>query len=163
MNHHTSYDRAHDDAQRLARRHERDLHWAKERRRQQEREIVAASALLATSPWALARRAVLVSGSLLVAVAVAVGFATQAHLPAGWLLLADAVAIAVAVTVLICAAVALASVRSRRAAARALVHSHDARLSHTQYHISESVHTFIDAHTEVVATRPANVARNAAA
>ncbi|MGH1525221.1 hypothetical protein ACRAWC_14730 [Leifsonia sp. L25] len=81
MNHHTSYDRAHDDAQRLARRHERDLHWAKERRRQQEREIVAASALLASSPWALARRTVLVSGSLLAVVAVATGFATAAHLP----------------------------------------------------------------------------------
>ncbi|MFE4467844.1 hypothetical protein ACFRFH_03425 [Leifsonia sp. NPDC056824] len=163
MNHHSSYDRAHDDAQRLARRHERDLHWAKERRRQQEREIVAASALLASSPWALARRTILVTVSLLVAVAVAEGFATAAHLPAGWLLLADAVAVAVAVAVLICAAVALAGVRSRRAAARALVRSHDERLSHTQYHISESVHTFIDAHAEVVNTRPANVARNAAA
>lgn len=158
MNQHTSYNRAHDDAQRLARRHERDLHWAKERRRQQEREIVAASALLATSPWALARRTVLVSGSLLAAVAVAAGFAAAAHLPAGWLLLADAVAVAVAVAVLICATVALAGVRSRRAAARDLVHAHDERLSHTQYHINQSVHTFIDAHVEVVNTRPAKVA-----
>ncbi|MEY9953980.1 hypothetical protein [Leifsonia sp. EB34] len=158
MNQRIAYDRAHDDAQRLARRHERDLHWAKERRRQQEREVVAASALLASSRWALARRTVLVSGSLLAAVAVAAGFASASHLPAGWLLLADAVAIALAVTVLICATVALAGIRSRRAVARRLVESHDARLSHTQYHIRESVHTFIDAHAEVVNTRPANVA-----
>ncbi|WP_434318745.1 hypothetical protein [Leifsonia sp. P73] len=162
MNQHTSYDRAHDDAQRLARRHERDLHWAKERRRQQEKEIAAASALLASSPWAAARRTILVSGSLLAAVAVAAAFAAGAHLPAGWLLLADAVAIAVAVAVMICAGVALVGVRSRRAAARDLVRSHDARLSHTQYHISESAHTFVDSRVEVVNTRPASVSRNAA-
>ena len=163
MNHHTSYDRAHDDAQRLARRHERDLHWAKERRRQQEREIVAASALLASTRWALARRTVLVSGLLLAAVAAATGFAASAHLPAGWLLLADAVAVALAVTVVIGATVSLAGIRSRRVAARALVASHEARLTHTQYHIHESVHTFIDAHVEVVNTRPARLTRGAAA
>jgi hypothetical protein len=158
VNHHTSYDRAHDDARRLARRHERDLHWAKERRRQQERELVAASALLASTRWSLARRTVLISGGLLVAVAVALGFAAAADLPSGWLLLADAVGIALAVTVLIGATVSLVGVRSRMEAARALVESHEARLSHTQYHIHESVHTFIDAHVEVVNTRPARVA-----
>ena len=158
MNHHTSYDRAHDDAQRLARRHELDLHWAKERRRHQERELTAATALLASTPWALARRTVLVSGSLLAAVAVGTGFAAAAHLPAGWLLLADAVAVAVAVTVLICAAVSLAGLRSRRSSARALLLSHEERLSHTQYHIQESAHSFIDSHAEAVNTRPANAA-----
>lgn len=158
MTHHSAYDRAHDDAQRLARRHERDLHWAKERRRQHEREVAAASALLASTPWALARRTVAISLVLLAAVAVGEAVAAAAHLPAGWLLLADAVAIAFAVVVVVCAAVSLAGIRSRRAAARALLRSHDARLSHTQYHIHESVHSFIDSHAEVVNTRPARVA-----
>ena len=43
-------------------------------------------------------------------------------------------------------------------AAPFVLHSRDARLSHTQYHIHESVHSFIDSHVEVVNTRPANVA-----
>jgi len=122
-----AYDRAHDDAQRLARRHERDLHWAKERRRQQEREIAEAAALLAIPALTLARRTLVVSAVLLALTGVALDLAFNAGL-------------------------------TRRAAARAALHSRDARLSHTQYHIHESVHSFIDSHVEVVNTRPANVA-----
>ena len=63
-----AYDRAHDAAQRLNRRHERDLHWAKERRRQQEREIAEATELLATSRFALVGTAIVVDVVLLAAI-----------------------------------------------------------------------------------------------
>jgi hypothetical protein len=152
------YDRAHDDAQRLARRHERDLHWAKERRRQQEREIAAATALLASSPLALARRTLLVCGVLLTAIALGSVAALEAGLRPEWLLLAGAVAVASGMTVLICAAASLAGIRERRAAARAVLRSRDARLSHTQYRIRESVHAFLESRADVVETRPADVA-----
>ena len=158
MNTLPAYDRAHDDAQRLARRHERDLHWAKERRRQQEREIAEAAALLAIPALTLARRTLIVSVVLLVLTGAAFDLALNAGLTEGWLLLAGAAAVAVVLTVVICAAVSLLGIRSRRAAARTALHSRDARLSHTQYHIHESVHSFIDSHVEVVNTRPANVA-----
>lgn len=158
MNTTSAYDRAHDEAQRLARRHERDLHWAKERRRQQEREIAAAAALLASSPLALARRTLVVSGVLLAAIAAGAGFALAGALPSAWLLTADSAAAVLAAIVLCSAAVSLVRIRARRAAARAVLHSRDARLSHTQYHIHESVHSFIDSHVDVVNTRPASVA-----
>ena len=58
--HTTSYNPAHDKAQLLARRHERDLHWAKERRRQHEREAAEARATLAARPLRLARACELV-------------------------------------------------------------------------------------------------------
>jgi hypothetical protein len=149
-----AYDRAHDEAQRLLRRHERDLHWAKERRRQQERESAEAAALLAVPALALARRTLIVSGGLLLATAVGM----NAGLTLGWLLIAGAAAVGAALIVVLCATVSLLGIRSRRAAARRRLHSRDARLSHTQYHIHESVHSYIDSHTEVVKTRPANVA-----
>lgn len=152
------YDRAHDDAQRLARRHERDLHWAKERRRQQEREIAEAAALLAIPALTLARRTLIVSAAVLAVTGVGLEFTVNAGLPSGWVLIAGAAAVAIALTVVICAAASLLGIRSRRAAARTTLHSRDARLSHTQYHIRESVHSFIDSHVEVVNTRPANVA-----
>lgn len=158
MNTLPAYDRAHDDAQRLARRHERDLHWAKERRRQQEREIAEAAALLAIPAATLARRTLIVSAALLLAAGAGMEVAAGAGLTPGWLLIAGAAAVAVVLTVLIGAAVSLLGIRSRRSAARAVLHSRDARLSHTQYHIHESVHSFIDSHVEVVNTRPANVA-----
>lgn len=158
MNTLPAYDRAHDDAQRLARRHERDLHWAKERRRQQEREIAEAAALLAVPALTLARRTLIVSAALLAVTGVALDLAANAGLPSGWMLIAGAAAVAVALTVVICAAASLAGLRARRRAARTVLHSRDARLSHTQYHIHESVHSFIDSHAEVVNTRPANVA-----
>lgn len=158
MNTLPAYDRAYDDAQRLARRHERDLHWAKERRRQQEREIAEAAALLAVPALTLARRTLVVSVVLLALTGVALDFALNAGLTPGWLLMSGAVAGAAVLAVVICAAVSLLGIRSRRAAARTTLHSRDARLSHTQYHIHESVHSFIDSHVEVVNTRPANVA-----
>lgn len=158
MNSLPAYDRAHDDAQRLARRHERDLHWAKERRRQQEREIAEAAALLAVPALTLARRTLIVSTATLVVTGVVLDIAANAGLPSGWMLITGAAAVAVALTVVICATASLSGLRSRRAAARTVLHSRDARLSHTQYHIHESVHSFIDSHAEVVNTRPANVA-----
>ncbi len=158
MNTLSAYNRAHDDAQRLARRHERDLHWAKERRRQQEREIAEAAALLAIPVFTLARRTIIVSAVLLAVTGVGLDFAVDAGLPSGWPVIAGGAAVAAVVTIVTCAAASLLGIRSRREAARTVLHSRDARLSHTQYHIRESVHSFIDSHVEVVNTRPANVA-----
>ena len=141
------------DLERLARRHERDLHWAKERRRQQEREIAEAAALLATPAIVLARRTLVASAVVLLVTAAAVDVALNSGLSSGWLLIVGAAAVAVALTVVICASVSLLGIRSRRASARAALHSRDARLSHTQYQIHESVHSFIDARVDVVNTR----------
>lgn len=150
--HTTSYNHAHDKAQLLARRHERDLHWAKERRRQHERETAEARAVLAAHPLRLARTTLWTAGALLVAVAGA-WVAALALLPAGWQGIVDAAATASAVAVLVGGTVGLGRVRSRRAAARALLRAREARLSHTQFHIHESVHSFIDARVDVVNTR----------
>lgn len=158
MNTPPAYDRAHDDAQRLVRRHERDLHWAKERRRQQEREIAEAEALLAAPALLLARRTLIVSAVLLLAIAVGTELALSAGPATGLLLVAEAAAVAAALTVVLCAAAALLGLRSRRAAARAVLRSRDARLAHTKYHIRESVHSFIDSRAEAVNARPADVA-----
>ncbi|WP_348789032.1 hypothetical protein [Leifsonia sp. NPDC080035] len=157
MNTH-AYDHARDQAQRLARRHERDLHWAKERRRQHERETAAAVALLATSRAALARRTVVVSLILLIGIAAALAVALAAGLPAFWPEIAESVATVAAAGVLIGAFVSLQRIRARRSAARDLLHSREARLSHTQFHIHESVHSYIDSHGEVVGTRLARSA-----
>ncbi|RDV45408.1 hypothetical protein DOE76_09025, partial [Leifsonia sp. ku-ls] len=72
-----------------------------------------------------------------------------------WAAVVDGGATVVALGVLLGAAVALGRSRARRAAARALLHAREARLSHTQYHIHESVHSFIDARVDVVNTRDA--------
>lgn len=150
--HTTSYNHAHDRAQLLARRHERDLHWAKERRRQQEREAAEARALLAVSPLRLARTTLWTAGLTLVVIAGAWAGALALLGPA-WSAVVDGGATALALAVLVGAAVALGRIRSRRAAARAVLHAREVRLSHTQYHIHESVHSFIDARVDVVNTR----------
>ncbi|MDN4598261.1 hypothetical protein [Leifsonia virtsii] len=150
--HTTSYNHAHDKAQLLARRHERDLHWAKERRRQQEREAAEARALLAVSPLRLARATLWTAGLTLVAIGGAWAAALALFGPA-WSAVADGVAVVLALGVLLGAAVALGRIRSRRAAAQAVLHAREVRLSHTQYHIHESVHSFIDARVDVVNTR----------
>ena len=149
-----SYNRAHDQAQLLARRHERDLHWAKERRRQQERETAEARALLAESPLRLARSTFWTAGALLVAATGAWGLALAVLSPS-LALIVDAAGVAFALTVLIGAAVSLGRLQARRTAARALLHAREARLSHTQFHIHESVHSFIGARVDVVNTREA--------
>jgi hypothetical protein len=148
----TSYNHAHDRAQLLARRHERDLHWAKERRRQHERETAEARALLAAHPLRLARAVLWTAGALLVAAVGAWGLGL-AVLPPFWDLIVDGAAAAIVVAVLVGAGVALARIQGRRAAARTLLHLREARLSHTQFHIHESVHSFIGARVEVVNTR----------
>ncbi|MGH1549844.1 hypothetical protein ACRAWB_11990 [Leifsonia poae] len=150
--HTTSYNRAHDKAQLLARRHERDLHWAKERRRQHERETAEARAVLAAHPLRLAATTLWTAGVLLAVIAGG-WLAALTLLPAGWAGVTDAIAAAAAVVVLFGATIGLGRVRSRRAAARALLRSREARLSHTQFHIQESVHSFIDARVDVVNTR----------
>lgn len=148
-----AYDRARDAAQRLNRRHERDLHWAKERRRQQEREIAEARALLATSRFALVRTAIVVDVVLLTAIGAGLWAAAAASLTEPWSLVVGIAAGIAAAGVLTGAAISLARVRSRRAAARALLRSQEARLAHTQFHIHESVHSYIDSYSDVINTR----------
>ncbi|WP_285114517.1 hypothetical protein [Leifsonia sp. fls2-241-R2A-40a] len=150
--HTTSYNHAHDKAQLLARRHERDLHWAKERRRQHERESAEARAVLAARPLRLARSALWSGGSLLAVTAAAWAVALTVVEPS-WSAVVDGAGALVVLAVVVAVGVALGRIRARRAAARALLHSRGDRLSHTQYHIHESVHSFIDARVDVVNTR----------
>jgi hypothetical protein len=151
-----AYDRAHDAAQRLNRRHERDLHWAKERRRQQEREIADATELLATGRFALVRRTVVVDAVLLVAIGVGLWAAAAAALTEPWSLVVGIAAGVAAAGVLTSATVSLARLRARRVAARALLEAREARLAHTQFHIQESVHSYIDSYSDVINTRLAS-------
>ena len=146
------YNHAHDRAQLLARRHERDLHWAKERRRQHERENAEARALIATHPLRLARTTLWTAAAALVVIGAGWAVALTVTAP-GWSAAVDGAGAALAVVVLFAAAISLGRIRARRAAARALLRSREARLSHTQYHIHESVHSFIDARVDVVNTR----------
>ncbi|MGO4594728.1 hypothetical protein AB4Z18_12995 [Leifsonia sp. 2TAF2] len=150
--HTTSYNPAHDKAQLLARRHERDLHWAKERRRQHEREAAEARATLAARPLRLARTALWTGGSLLAVTAAAWAVALLTVAPS-WSGAVDGAGALVVLAVVVAVAFALGRIRARRTAARALLRSRGDRLSHTQYHIHESVHSFIDARVDVVNTR----------
>ncbi|MFP3467438.1 hypothetical protein [Leifsonia sp. SIMBA_070] len=150
--HTTSYNAAHDKAQLLARRHERDLHWAKERRRQHERETAEARALLAIRPLRAAAPTLWASAGAL-AVTAGAWLAALAALSPSWAVMGDGGAAAVAVVILLVAAASLGRLRARRAAARELLRIRDARLSHTQYHIHESVHSYIGARVDVVNTR----------
>jgi len=150
--HTTSYNHAHDRAQLLARRHERDLHWAKERRREQEREAAEARALLAASPLRLARGTLWAAGAALVATAGLWAGALALAGPA-WAPVVDAAATALALGVLVAAVVAFGRIRARREHARTLLRARQVRLSHTQYHIQESVHSYIDARVDVVNSR----------
>lgn len=147
------YNHAHDHAQRLARRHERDLLWAKERRRQREREIASARRLLATKRVTLARPTIQVSVILWSVIAAAYWWLSTLRLPDVWMTRIDWLAAALVVTVLIGALMSLYKVKARRSAARAVLRSHAARLSHTQYHIDESVHSFVDSRVDVWNTR----------
>ena len=81
MNTTYTYNRAHDDAHLLARRHERDLQWAKERRRQHERELGEARLLLATKPVALAAKTITVTVLVLLAIAGADWFVQSVQPP----------------------------------------------------------------------------------
>ena len=83
MNHNYAYNRAHDEAHRLARRHERDLHWAKERRRQHERQIGEALLLVATKPLVLARKTLLITALLLLVIVGGQWFVQNAGPPRG--------------------------------------------------------------------------------
>lgn len=147
------YNHAHDHAQRLARRHERDLLWAKERRRQREREIASARRLLATKRTTLARKTVQITSILLLVIVVGTWCLSSIGLPDVWMTRVLWLAAALVVTVLIGTLMSLFKVKARRAAARSVLRSHAARLSHTQYHIDESVHSFVDSRVDVWNTR----------
>lgn len=153
MNTTYAYNRAHDDAHRLARRHERDLRWAKERRRKHERELGEARLMLATSPAAHARKTMLTTVALLVVIVGGEWLADATGVFGPGQALLQWAAAALVVGVLVGAVVSLLKVRRRLQAARTLVGNHDARLTHIQYQITESVHHFVDARVEVLNTR----------
>jgi formate-dependent nitrite reductase membrane component NrfD len=142
------HNHVHDSAQLLVRRLERDLRWAKDRRRQHERELADARRILATKPIALAGRAPQLAGISLLAIVGGFWAARSAGVPAGWMVIVLWLAVGLATAVCVGALVALLRVRSRRAAARRVLDSHSARLSHTQYHLNNTVHAYIDAHVE---------------
>lgn len=149
----TSYNRAHDEARRQLRRHERDLQWATDRRREQERRLAEARALLAAD-WAALVLTPMIVAAALIAVDVASAWAVLgsgllggAGFVAGW------AAGAAAVLVLVLLTVSLVRLHRRRSAARRLVQARDARLAHTQFHIEESLGSFIDGHQLARATR----------
>ncbi len=148
------YNPTHDSAQLLVRRLERDVRWAKDRRRKHEREIDDARRLLATKPLALAGRT---PHATVISMLVIVGgywAALRSGVPEGWMTIILWLASALAFAVFVAALVALLTVRARRAAARKVLDSHAARLAHTQYHINESVHSYLDARVELRNARP---------
>ncbi|MFF1571694.1 hypothetical protein ACFVWR_03025 [Leifsonia sp. NPDC058292] len=153
MNTTYAYNRAHDDAHRLARRHERDLHWAKNRRRQHERELGEARLALATSPLVHARNTLLITAALVIAIVGGEWLADSVPALAAWTAIIQWSAAAAIVALLLAAVSSLLKLRRRLDAARALVGDHDARIAHTQYQITESVHHFVDARVEVLNTR----------
>ncbi len=136
MNHSALYNRAHDDELRLARPHERDLRWAKDRRRQHDSELGEARLLLATSPFALVRRTLVTATVLLLLVAGSYAVASTLVVLTQWMPLVLVGAVALAVVVLIATLLSLLSVRRRRAAALQLVRIDEAKLFHTQYHLA---------------------------
>ncbi len=151
MNH--TYNRAHDEAQRRARRHERDLRWATERRRQHERKIADARRLLAVKPIVAAGKVPPVTAALLLLIIGGYWAVQSARVPAVWLGDAQWLAVGLAVAVLVGAVSALRKVRARRDAARAILRTHAARVAHTQYHVVESVHSFVGARVDAHSTR----------
>ena len=146
------YNHTHDSAQLLVRRLERDLRWAKDRRRQHEREIEEARRLLAAKPIALAGKTPQVIGVSILVIVAGSWAALGGGVPERWMSIVLWVAAALTVAVLVGGLVSLFRVRARRAAAREVLASHAARLSHTQYHLNQAVHAYVDAHV---------VARNA--
>ncbi len=145
--------RAHDSAQLLVRRLERDLRWAKDRRRQHEREIEDARRLLAAKPITLAGRTPHFTAVSLLVIVGGYWVAQSAGVPAGWMTIILWLAVALAVAVFVGALVALLTVRARRADARTVLASHAARFSHTQYHIEQSAHSYVGARAEAHHTR----------
>ncbi|NEN05441.1 hypothetical protein G3T36_06115 [Diaminobutyricibacter tongyongensis] len=144
----------HDSAQLLVRRLERDLRWAKDRRRQHEREIEEARRLLEAKPLALAGKTPQVSLVALLVIAGGYWAAVGARVPAGWMTIVQWLAVALLLGVLAGALASLLRARARRAAARTVLATHAARLAHTQYHLNQAVHAYVDAHVEARNARP---------
>jgi hypothetical protein len=140
-------------ARRQLRRRELDLHWAKEQRRQQEQQLAQARALVDASRGALIRKPVLVACLLLAADAsVAWGAAETGLL--GSATLAVLVAVGVfALAVVVGLAVKVLALRKQRRAARELLWVRDARHLHTQFHIQESLGSYLEAKLLAHATR----------
>lgn len=148
-----SYNHAHDEARRQLRRHERDLQWAKDRRRQQERELAEARALLAASPATLVWTPLTIAAVLLAADAVLVWGVLNSSLLGSTGFIAAWAGAAFAAIVIAKVTVSLVRLHGRRQAARTRVQVRDARLAHTQFHIEESLGSFIDGHQVARATR----------
>lgn len=149
----TSYNHAHDVARRQLRRRELDLHWAKEQRRQQEQQLAQASALVAASRGALIRTPVLVACLLLAADAGLAWGAAETGLLGSATLAVLVAAGAFAAAVVVGLAVKVLAIRKRRRAARDLLWVRDARHPHTQFHIQESLGSYLEAKLLAHATR----------
>ena len=147
------HNRAHDSAHLLVRRLERDLRWAKDRRRQHEREIEDARRLLATPPISLAGKTAQFACIALLLVVGGYWAAVGSGVPGRWMTIVLWVASALALAVFVSTLVSLVRLRNRRAAAQKVLDSHAARFAHTQYHLSESVHSYIGARGELHNTR----------
>jgi hypothetical protein len=148
-----SYNRAHDDAQRQARRHALDVQWAKERRRRHDRELARARRLLATKPLVLAQKTVLVAVLLLAVIAAGAWLVEDARIAGYWKDDLLWLALIATVGVLVGTLVSLVRIHGRREAALKLVRAHPVKRVHTQYHIEQSAHSWVAARAEVFSTR----------
>lgn len=149
----TSYNHAHDVARRQLRRRELDLHWAKEQRRQQEQQLAHADALVTASRGALIRKPVLVAVLLLAADAGLAWGVTETSLLGTATLAVLVAAGAFALAVVAGLAVKVLAIRKRRRAARDLLWLRDRRHQHTQFHIQESLGSYLEAKLLAHATR----------
>ena len=147
------HNHAHDSAQLLVRRLERDIRWAKDRRRQHERgdrgcpapACDQADRASGQDPSVRGHRVARDRCRILGGAESGRSRQVDDHRPVGRL--------SPRARCVRRRAGLAARVRSRRAAARKVLASHAARLSHTQYYITESVHSYIDARVEVRNTR----------
>ncbi|HEV7183495.1 MAG: hypothetical protein ACHP7F_07225 [Actinomycetales bacterium] len=141
MNHSSPYNRAFDSARQPA---SRDPRWAQERRRQHDRQVGEAMLLLATKPVTLARKTVVVSGTMLLIILGGEWLALRAAFLADWVPLIQWATVAASVAVLIGALVSLLKLRARRETARVFLRANQGRFAQTQYPATESVPSFND-------------------
>lgn len=154
MDHAYAYDREHAEARRLARRHERDFRWSAERRRKQERELGEARLLLATAPFVLVRKTVLTTVVFVLLIGAGWALASTSSALAPWMPLVDVLAVTLLVCVQVAALSSVLRVKARREMARRLVEAHEAKLAHTRYQLSPSLHSFGGGPADVRSRRP---------
>jgi hypothetical protein len=100
--------------------------------------------LLATKPVTLARKTVVVSGTMLLIILGGEWLALRAAFLADWVPLIQWATVAASVAVLIGALVSLLKLRARRETARVFLRANQGRFAQTQYPATESVPSFND-------------------